>query len=154
MKLRVKNPSRILKRGQSSIGHAAERRQRGPLPFDCPGAAPGHRRRMTALDQAEQELAEAQQALVAQTAVVRGLQERVRYLKRHAQPADPSGLNRVGAILAILESAGVPLTIGQGVDRLVASGRTGDTHKLVSATLSYLHGEGKVRRAGRGRYAA
>lgn len=55
--------------------------------------------------------------------------------------------------MAVLEVTGQPLTIGEVHDQLVASGRSADTHKLVSATLSYLHDAGKIRRAGRGRYA-
>lgn len=109
---------------------------------------------MTALEQAHHELAEAGKALASLTATVRGLQERVRYLREHEQPGDPGGLSRVEAIVVVLEVAGEQLTIGEILERLVASGRGDDTHKLVSATLSCLHREGKVRRAGRGRYVA
>jgi hypothetical protein len=110
---------------------------------------------MTSQEQAEQELAQARQDLVEQTAVVRGLEERVRFLREHAaEPGPFSEFGRTDAILAVLRSAPESLTIPQVYEGLVEAGRSIDTLRLVSATFHYLSTQGRVQRVKRGRYTA
>jgi hypothetical protein len=83
---------------------------------------------MTSQEQAEQELAQARQDLVEQTAVVRGLEERVRFLREHAaEPGPFSEFGRTDAILAVLRSAPESLTIPQVYEGLRRS-RSLDRH--------------------------
>jgi hypothetical protein len=117
-----------------------------------------------ALAAAEQELAELTERIDALRLEKRGLEL---FVARHrgdqpreagwdgikTKPVHPwVPLARTDAILEALETVAEPLSPGAITDMLTEKGRTGDTPKNVSAALSYLQTQDKVRSLGRGRW--
>lgn len=64
--------------------------------------------------------------------------------KKTTRRRKSGGEPRTTAVSRVLAEAGEPLTLQQLTDRLIASGRTDDDKRLVSASLSYLARQGTV----------
>jgi hypothetical protein len=67
---------------------------------------------------------------------------------------DLARLDRTEAIEKLLGLAARSLSIGEVWDGLRAGGREEPTYQVIASTLNFLHREGRIRRTGRGRYAA
>ncbi len=113
-----------------------------------------------ALAVAEQELVELRERIEALTTEKRGLE--LSLARHRGEPAHPkeatktdnawTRLARTNAIIKVMEDARDPLSPADVVRTLSAVGREGDTSHNVSAALSYLQGQKKVRSLGRGRW--
>ncbi len=120
----------------------------------------------TALADAEASLADAERQLAELTERIetlsiekRGLELSLARHRGESSPAErPKALNpwvplaRTDAIIKIMEEASDPLSPTSIVKTLADVGREGDTSHNVSAALSYLQGQNKVRSLGRGRW--
>jgi hypothetical protein len=113
-----------------------------------------------ALADAERQLGELRERIEALTVEKRGLElslARHRGEPAHAKEAPKAenqwtGMPRTDAIIKVLEDADDTLSPADIVRKLSAKGREGDTSHNVSAALSYLQGQKKVRSLGRGRW--
>jgi chromosome segregation ATPase len=122
------------------------------------------------LEQMDQEIADTETQLIRLKVHLAGLQgQRASLAAELAAIADREishrrperrkypnleALDRTDAIVEVLRSAGVPMSIQEVWDALSAAGRRESKYQVIASTLNFLHREGRITRPSRGRYAA
>ena len=100
------------------------------------------------------EKAEIADFLLERQANLAALRAKLEFLRRGVEATEITvRTERTDAVEEVLRSARRPLAPAEIVQALEEVGRV-DTAALVSATLSYLQGQGRVRRLGRGQWVA
>lgn len=116
------------------------------------------------LDRVIAELDAAQREIALLGAKVHGLTAQrdalAAAIQAGAAPREPgtqtplSTMRKDDAIVAVLRQAGRPLTTSEIVSALRAAGRANENYNGISVYLTNLTGQERVRRVGRGLYAA
>lgn len=121
------------------------------------------------LQRLEQEIAAAEVDLIQRKAALAGLRAQREALAADLVVVDDRAsadsvataempslrmLDRTDAIVEVLRVSERTLTIQEVWDGLKAGGRTERNYQVIASTLNFLHRNGRINKASRGRYAA